>query len=728
MNIILFGDGELSENIYAQINSLKSFKAEKSSLDKLETNTFVYTESIAIIVLENMSFIKILTLNETLRNKEISAIFVSTFRSRVLLGPTYFPKESAGIDSALYFSFQEKLGKLSEEQAKNLSIPSFSKISKNKDIDSFMLRLMSKLLLEVKHFNNNKISRGQLKYVDKVELLSLNRDISKEKYIYPAFELNSLKRKLKEKSILNYKKEYAKFLNTKETIKGFEYYESYDNNNNYKSIGIVGGGSAGYLTAIALKKKFPSLNITLIESSKIPVIGVGEATIPSIQTFLFETLGLNKLDFYKEVEPTWKLGIKFEWGLPNDYYFNYPFGRTNIFPAYLNGDINKNSLNSILMSRDASFVLKVDDASNTYQSLSSKMSYAYHLDNKKFINFLKNHAKKIGVEYIDATIKSAKLKNEKIGIDYLITENNENLKFDFYVDCTGFRSILMEKTLQSQFVDYSSSLPTNKAIIGHCPHNGFIKPYTLAKTMNHGWCWNTPVRECDHRGYVFSSKFCTDEEAEREMRNKVPNLKETKIIHFRTGRLTDFIKGNVVAIGNSYAFVEPLESTGIHMITKEIKSLLNNLNLLSRDFSGKLRKSINEDMNNQWDYLRYFLAIHYKFNHKIESEFWKFCHKEVNVTGIEEILDIYKNVGPLSMLNKNLKKIASSKIYDHIFGLGGIDNILLGQGILPYGLKNAKLINNDLWQLNVNNWNNLADISVPLNEDINILTRRPELI
>ena len=167
----------------------------------------------------------------------------------------------------------------------------------------------------------------------------------------------------------------------------------------------------------------------------------------------------------------------------------------------------------------------------------------------------------------------------------------DKLKFDLYIDCSGFRSTLMEKKLCSPFISYEKSLYTDSAVVANVPHGGVVKPYTLAETMNHGWCWNIAFEDEDHRGYVFSSSFSTFEQATAEMAAKNPGMSEPWTLKFRSGRHQHFWRENVVALGNAYAFVEPLASTAIHMILYEIDLLTRNFPASKQDRAIKSRST-----------------------------------------------------------------------------------------------------------------------------------------
>lgn len=495
----------------------------------------------------------------------------------------------------------------------------------------------------------------------------------------------------------------------------------------YRNVCIVGGGLAGYLTAIAFRKFF-NIPVTLIEPSGIPPIGVGEATTPLLEDYLFKALELDKQEFLEMVEPTWKLGIKFFWGLPGDYTFNYPFDTKDILSAYIHdSDINRCSLNSMLMSGDLSFVAKIKDAEEVrYHSLSKSLKYAYHLDNKKFIDYLKFQSKKAGVIFLDEEMVDAVI-DEKGDISYLVNKEADRFQYDLYIDCSGFRSLLLEKKMKVPYVPFNDSLFNNSAVTTVVPNGGHIKCYTYAESMNNGWCWNIPLRHEDHRGYVFSSDHCSDEQAYEELLRKNPAMsKDVKFIRFRSGRHTSFIAGNVVAIGNSYSFVEPLESTGVHMIIDQIIVLMNNF--INLKGNPSLRKLLNDNMNEHWEYIRWFLSIHFKFNRKFDSPYWKYCRAHANVQGFEKFISLYREIGLLTRQDTTVQDMIRYDVKDTIFDLYGIDHILFGQGVLPDNVSRINLDNKEEWNRMTAIWEKITKYTIPLRDDLEVLLHNPQLL
>ncbi len=445
-------------------------------------------------------------------------------------------------------------------------------------------------------------------------------------------------------------------------------------------IGVIGGGTAGYLTAIALKRWKPSLDVTLVESSAIPIIGVGEATTPPLLPFLHRFLGIDPHELHRVVRPTWKLGIKFEWANPGP--FNYPFMPEDVAEAYAyDGHIDTGSLESMLMTSKRA-PMTWDGAK--VQSVLPKLRLAYHLDNKPFVHFLAMFARRAGVVHLDRTVDQVVVRpgaGDEPEVDHLTTEGGDKLSFDLYVDATGFRSRLMT-ALGSEFQDFSDSLYCDRAIAANVPHHGIIKPYTLAETMDNGWCWNISQVDEDHRGYVYASAFCTEEQALAEMRAKNPGMGDHWTVKFRSGRRPYFVRGNTVAVGNAYGFVEPLESTAIHMALIHIVRLLRLLDPEAAP-EDRDRANANRRVGGHWDYLRWFLAVHYRFNHRLDTPFWRQCRETVNVSGFQDVLDDFAEHGSL-----NARSVPRTE--DSIFGNAGIDCLLLGQNV-PTRAKPTKL-------------------------------------
>lgn len=497
-------------------------------------------------------------------------------------------------------------------------------------------------------------------------------------------------------------------------------------NKSIETVGIVGGGTSGYLTALTLSQLLPSQKISIIESSKIPVIGVGESTTPKLLRMLHDVLKFDLTEFYAEVQPTWKLGVKYFWGKQDQEFSNNALGYLNPFLSLdVKNDMNYNSLNSVLMNHDKSFIVETGNKDKPYRSLALPHSYAYHIDNERLVSYLRKKIKAAGISIIDTKVKQTTRK-ENGDIKSLICEEGIEFSFDFYVDCSGFSSVLLEKTMKVPFKDFKSSLYTDSAITGSVAHNETIKPYTEARTMNNGWQWNIPMHQSDHLGYVFSSSFCSDEQAEQEFRALNPGLKETKILRFRSGRHTDFVKGNVAAVGNAYGFIEALQSTALHMVITNIYALV--LHFKNLEKGKNIGEEIGKNLGEIWDRLRWFIAIQFKFNDRYNTPFWENCRAKVDISGAEELLKLYESQGPLYTLkhkNKTVSKIDKFQVY----GLFSHDFMLLVLGKHPQSPPFTVTEKERLhWFKKYHLWDQLAEKALPQHEILSLVTENPELL
>ena len=499
--------------------------------------------------------------------------------------------------------------------------------------------------------------------------------------------------------------------------------------NAYRTVGILGGGTAGYMTALALRKRRPELDVTLIESSKIPILGVGEATTPRLVEFLHSQyeLDLDVVDFYHRVRPTWKLGIEYYWGLPGDYAFDGSFQFGSVLePMVYRGRLDAYCLGSLLQEKDR--VPVFDNGDGTYTSLLHRVPFAYHLDNRRFVRYLQHEAARAGVTLLDRIIVDAATRPGGEEIDHLLDDGGERHRFDLYIDASGFRSFLLEGRLRSPFISYASSLFTDSAVMADVPHDGTVKPYTTAESMDHGWCWNIPFEDSDHRGYVFSSAFCTLDQAVDEMRRKNPLMTEPWSLKFRSGRHEHFWKGNVVAVGNAYAFVEPLESTALQMLNIEL-DLLNDHFPSSRDDEA-VKRLLTAKVNALWDNLRGFLAIHYRFNRKFDTPFWRACRESADLSTGAERVALFQECAPL---------MYSSRLFrgtDPFFNTGGAtdffsqeyvyDVMLAGQQVPARYVAPSE--SRESFERRVATLEQMVDWAVPQAEALRLLREQPEVL
>ena len=451
-----------------------------------------------------------------------------------------------------------------------------------------------------------------------------------------------------------------------------------DGQSRIQRVGVLGGGSAGFLAAITLKSKLPDLDVQVIRSSQIGIIGVGEGTTVSVPNFLHGYLGIDPGPFHRAVRPTYKLGIKFLWG-PRPY-FNYTFSpqfdmqykalpRLNGY--YCEQDAEYACLNSALMTHDKAFLRLADGSPGVRNDV------AYHIENAELVAFLEQHAASVGVGISDETV--AGVEQDDAGVRELVCASGRRLTADLWLDCSGFESFLLGKALGEPFVSFRSSLFCDRAVVGGWSRapGEVVKPYTTAETMDDGWCWQIEHDERVNRGYVYSSAFTSDEEAERQFRTKAPKVDKTRIVRFVSGRYRRGWVNNVVAVGNACGFVEPLESTSLFVICDESQTLAGSLIDCDRRPGPAMAAVYNKRVSQTWDDIRRFLAIHYKFNTRLRTPFWEACVNDTDASGAQEFLDYYAENGPSSIWRDHL--IGGRDV----FGFEGYLAMMVGQNV-PY--------------------------------------------
>jgi tryptophan halogenase len=262
-------------------------------------------------------------------------------------------------------------------------------------------------------------------------------------------------------------------------------------------------------------------------------------------------------------------------------------------------------------------------------------------------------------------------------------------------------------------------------VVADLPPARPIPPYTLAESMDAGWCWAIPLPEEVHRGYVFSSRFLSAEQAEEEMRRKNPGMTNVRLVHFRSGRREHAWQGNVLAIGNAFAFVEPLESTGLHMIVYTLREALRAWPCSRRERA--FQRPLNRQIARKWDFLRWFLAAHYRFNRKLDTPFWRACRQEADISGLSEYLDLFAERSPLSY-RSDATLLSELLGVDRMFGLGGLDCLLTCQDVgrstgCPVRESRPAWLHRSGWARSL-----IAGQGMEQGEALELLGRHPELL
>ncbi|RCJ37336.1 hypothetical protein A6770_14485 [Nostoc minutum NIES-26] len=452
-----------------------------------------------------------------------------------------------------------------------------------------------------------------------------------------------------------------------------------------KKVAIVGGSSAGLLSAVTLKYFFPKLHILLLYSKKHAPIGVGESTTAWFPQFLHEHLNISREEFYKSIWPVWKLGIRFEWGVPHISHFNYTFDGqfryesqllSKIPGFYCMHDMRQASRYSILMDKHHAPLLH--DGKGNIKILSD--GFGYHIDVYEFINYLTAKALSLGVDIQDLEVLDAKL-DEYGNVQHLCCADDLKVNADLFIDCSGFKSQLLGKALQEKFISFGYRLFCDSAIVGNWKRRSPIFPFTTATTMNSGWRWRIDLRDRVSFGYVYSSSFCSQDEAIQEYLSLTPYATEDlRKISFRSGRYKRFWVNNVIAIGNASGFVEPLESTGQHMIVETIWRVVLALQDSNLCPTPKLIDATNRYVVDLWDEICDFLTLHFKFNRRLDTPFWKYCQEETDLGSLQNLVELYQDSGVCHAIAHLIPKSS-------IFEIDGYLTLLCGQQVLVKNLQ-----------------------------------------
>lgn len=413
-----------------------------------------------------------------------------------------------------------------------------------------------------------------------------------------------------------------------------------------KNVIILGGGSAGFLAAIALKSKLAGLSVEVIRSKEIGIIGVGEGSTPPMTRFLHEYIGVGLKKFFEVAQPSWKLGLKFIWG--SRPFFHYPFGvHLEGTPAslskpagfYCEEEMTDETLFSAMMSRDRA-VPRSPSGGPSFDS-----NLAYHFENEKLVGYLESYALAIGVTIREDSVQE--VQQDEGGISGLKLASGNFAIADLYVDCSGFASLLLGKTLGEPFISYKQTLFCERAIVGGWERTDEpIKPYTTCETMDAGWCWQIEHFGRINRGYVYAPDFISDDAALQEFTQKNPKLSATRVVRFVSGRYRNAWVKNVVAIGNAAGFVEPLEASSLGVICARSRLLTNMLANCEREVRGSQVELFNRENAANWDSIRDFLAVHYRFNTRLDTPFWQHCRQHTDLAGATPILEYFQANGP----------------------------------------------------------------------------------
>ena len=444
---------------------------------------------------------------------------------------------------------------------------------------------------------------------------------------------------------------------------------------------VLGGGTAGWMAAAGIARLLPhTASVQLVESEDIGIVGVGEATLPHIRGFV-EKLGIDEAAFMKATHATYKLGIDFrDFGEIGESYI-HPFGS---FGEELNGvgfhhywlELQRHGLARPL----GDYSLAVTAAlANRFrppaqdESLGSSYGYAYQFDATLFGPFMRRFGMSIGVERHEGRVVSVDRDGESGDVAALELEDGRRIEGDLFVDCSGFRSVLLGQELDETWEDWTHWLPCDRAAAMPCTHaTDEIRPYTTATAMPAGWRWQIPLQHRMGNGYVFSSNHVSEDEACEAIRSAAEGepLADPRVLRFRPGRRARSWSRNVVGVGLSSGFLEPLESTSIYLaqmaITYLIELFPENGRVDPRD-----RDEFNRLVDMEYDRVRDFLILHYNATRRDDSEFWNHVRTMQVPDSLADKLELWRRTG-------RIEKYSDGLFYDASWIA-----VYIGQGLLP---------------------------------------------
>jgi len=440
-----------------------------------------------------------------------------------------------------------------------------------------------------------------------------------------------------------------------------------------RRIVIAGGGTAGWMAAAAIARTLGnSVDLTLIESDAIGTIGVGESTIPPIVTYN-RLLNINEAEFMRATQATFKLGIEFnDWKQVGQSYF-HSFGLTG--KDHWSAGFQHFWLNGLERGHKEPYdeyclELKAAYAGKFAHLPDGQMNYAYQLDSTLYARFLRTMAEADGARRIEGKIADVAL-NETGDIAALALESGQRVEGDLFLDCTGFRALLIEGALHAGFDDWTHWLPCDRAIAVQTRSVRPPVPYTRAMAHDAGWQWRIPLQHRTGNGIVYSSRHLEQEQALERLLGNIEGdtLTQPNVLRFTTGaRRRQWVR-NCIAVGLSGGFLEPLESTGIHLIQRAVLRLIRMLPL--REISDSDVNEFNEQQLTDMMQIRDFLILHYKANERTDSGFWRECASMPVPDSLAHKIELFRETGRVFRRNEEL------------FGENSWIQVMMGQGIMP---------------------------------------------
>jgi tryptophan halogenase len=449
-----------------------------------------------------------------------------------------------------------------------------------------------------------------------------------------------------------------------------------------RKVVIVGGGTAGWMAAAALSRFLGRhYSISLVESEAIGTVGVGEATIPAIRLFN-SALGLDESEFLRETQGVFKLGVQFvDWWRKGHSYI-HAFGEVGrhlgLLPFHhywLRGRELGTAKDLAAYSFNAAAALsnRFGKTSKAAGSPLPDQPYAYHFDASLYARYLRKFAEARGVERIEGKIVETRLREPDGFISSVVLDRGSEIEGDLFIDCSGFRGLLIEGALKTGYDDWTNWLPCDGALAVPCASAGEFTPYTRATSRQSGWQWRIPLQHRIGNGHVYCSRYISDDEAASVLLSNLDGkaLGDPRPLRFVTGKRRKFWNRNCVALGLASGFMEPIESTSIHLVQSSIMRLL--AFFPNAGFDQADVDEFNRQSDVEYERIRDFLILHYKANERDDSPFWRECRGMAIPDSLQHRIDLFRANGRLFRYDEEL------------FTEMGWLQILIGQGIVPGG-------------------------------------------
>ena len=448
--------------------------------------------------------------------------------------------------------------------------------------------------------------------------------------------------------------------------------------NKIQKIVIAGGGPAGWMVAASLAKLLgKNLEITLVESEQIGTVGVGEATIPTILT-LHELLKIKEQDFLVATQGTFKLGISFEsWrDVGEDYIHSFGFTGQDSWAAGFQHFWLKGAELGIVSEYGEYCKEWIAAKQNRFaviphQGTAKGLNYAYHIDASLYAKMLRKIAEEHGAVRQEGKIEEVEQDPESGFITALKMDSGDRIEGDLFIDCTGFPGLLIEQTLKAGYDDYTHWLPCDSAVAVQTEAVGPPIPYTRSIAREAGWQWRIPLQHRVGNGLVFSSEHWSDDEAIDILKSNIEGetLTEPRVLKFKTGQRKKHWHKNCVAVGLSSGFIEPLESTSIHLIQRSVIRLMQLF-----PYAGIREPDVtefNRQMRTEVKHIRDFIVLHYHVTNRRDSEFWRYCSSMEVPDSLQHRIDLFQQTGRVFQVPTEL------------FGENSWIQVMLGQGMFP---------------------------------------------